>query len=163
MSTKATIAHGPNFHFYHEAFDEDHVYLEVEGTQFEAGYNRVMVPIPVHIWEVIRHYPGVDLSFAEKTDEDLQQYVEQEVDERIKRYQEANENAKGLVSLFGSLVYGTADEPREKQIGAGLTHFMRAREHQRQIKEAIAELEEQNRRKSRKLVQDVKGEGPGAR
>ena len=27
MSTKSTIAHGPNFHLYHEAFDEDNVYL----------------------------------------------------------------------------------------------------------------------------------------
>jgi hypothetical protein len=147
MSTKATIAHGPNFHLYHEAFDEDHVYLELEGAQFEAGYNRVMVPIPVHIWEVIRHYSGVDLSFAEKTDEDLRRYVEQEVDERIKRYQEAHEKAKGLVSLFGSLAYGAADEPRAKQIEEGLAHFTKVREHQRQIKEAIVELEEQNRRK----------------
>jgi hypothetical protein len=146
MSTKATIAYGPNFHFYHEAFDDDHVYLELEGTQFEAGYNRVMVLIPVHIWEVIRQYSGVDLSFAEKTDEDLQQYVEQEVNDRIKRYQEAQENAKGLVGLFGSLAYGAADEPREKQIGEGLAHFTKVREHQRQIKEAIVELEGQNRR-----------------
>ena len=28
MSTKATIAHGENFRFYHEVMDEDHVYLE---------------------------------------------------------------------------------------------------------------------------------------
>ena len=147
MSTKATIAHGPNFHFYHEVFDDDHVYLELEGAQFEAGYNRVMVPIPVHIWEVIRQYSGVDLSFAEKTDEELQRYVEQEVDGRIKRYQEATEKSKGLVSLFGSLAYGAADEPREKQIGEGLVHFTKVREHQRQIKEAIVELEAQNRRK----------------
>ena len=147
MSTKATIAHGPNFHLYHEVFDEDHVYLELEGVQFEAGYNRVMVPIPVHIWEVIRQYSGVDLSFAEKTDEDLQRYVEQEVNVRIKRYQEANENAKGLVSMFGSLAYGAADEPRAQQVADGLAHFTKVREHQRQIKEAIVALEGQNRRK----------------
>ena len=61
MSTKSTIAHGRNFHFYHEALDEDYVYLELEGTKFEASYNRVMVPIPVHVWEVIRRYPGSDL------------------------------------------------------------------------------------------------------
>jgi hypothetical protein len=147
MSTKSTIAHGPNFHLYHEVLDEDYVYLELEGVQFEAGYNRVMVPIPVHIWEVIRHYPGVDLSFAEKTDDDLHRYVEQEVDERIKRYQEANENAKGLVRMFGSLAYGSADEPREQQVAEGLAHFTELRDHQRQIKEAIVELEEKNRRK----------------
>ena len=46
MSTKSTIAHGPGFHFYHEVLDEDHVYLELETTSFEAGYGRVMLPIP---------------------------------------------------------------------------------------------------------------------
>ena len=45
MSTKATIAHGENFRFYHEVMDEDHVYLETETTHFEAGYGRVMLPI----------------------------------------------------------------------------------------------------------------------
>jgi hypothetical protein len=134
MSTKATLAYGPTFHFYQEVFDDDAVYLELEGVQFEAGYNRVMVPIPVHIWEVIRQYPGVDLSFAEKTDAELEQLVEQEVEERMWRYQEASENAKGLVSLFGALAYGAADEPREQQITRGLAHFTDLRTHQRQIR-----------------------------
>jgi hypothetical protein len=68
MSTKATIAYDCNFHLYHEAFDEDYVYLGLEGAKFEASYNRVMVPIPVHVWEVIRPYPGIDLKYADKTD-----------------------------------------------------------------------------------------------
>jgi hypothetical protein len=29
MSTKATIAYGDNFHFYHEVLDDNHVYLEL--------------------------------------------------------------------------------------------------------------------------------------
>ena len=69
MSTKSTIAYGSTFHLYHEALDENHVYLELEQVEFEASYNRVMVPIPVHIWEVIRQYPGIDLSWAEKSDQ----------------------------------------------------------------------------------------------
>ena len=55
MSTKSTFARGDTFHFYNEVFDDDHVYLEVRGTQFEAGYGRVMIPIPIHVWETIRH------------------------------------------------------------------------------------------------------------
>jgi hypothetical protein len=106
-----------------------------------------MVPIPVHVWEVIRQYPGVDLSFAEKTEAELEQYVEQAVEERMRRYQEASKNAKGLVSLFGALAYGSADEPREQQIARGLEHFTNLRAHQRQIKAAIVELEQQNKRK----------------
>ena len=150
MSTKATIAHGPNFHLYHEVFDEDNVYLELEGTQFEAGYNRVMVPIPVHVWEVIRQYPGMTSRIADKTDAELSQLVEQQVDDRIKEYAEADERAKGLV--FGSLALGTADQPREQQIAAGLDYFSKVRTHQPQIKQAIAELEAANVRTPREVI-----------
>lgn len=146
MSTKSTIAYGPNFHLYHEVLDEDYVHLELEGVQFEAGYNRVMVPIPIHVWEVIRHYPGIELDHADRTDAEIRQYVEQQVDERIKRLEEARDNARSLVSLAGSLVFGAADKKREDQIAAGIEYFTKTREHQQQIKQAIAKLEEANRR-----------------
>ncbi|HJU61480.1 MAG TPA: hypothetical protein VJ864_05505 [Candidatus Binatia bacterium] len=147
MSTKSTIAYGPTFHLYHEAFDEDYVYLELEGTKFEASYNRVMVPIPVHVWEVIRRYPGIDLKYADKTDAEIRRYVEQEVDERLKRFVEAGQRSKGLVSLAGSLAFGTADQPRDQQIAAGIEYFTKVRQHQRQIKQAIEELEQANRKR----------------
>ncbi len=146
MSTKATIAHGPNFHLYHEVMDEDFVYLELEGVQFEASYQRVMVPIPVHIWEAIRHYSGIDLSFADKTDDELRHYVERQVDERITAYREAAQENRPRVSLRGSLAYGSADLPRDQQVEEGMRHFTRVREHQRQIARAIAELERTNAR-----------------
>ena len=144
MSTKITIAHGRNFHLYQETLDEDYVHLELEGIKFEASYNRVMVPIPVHVWEVIRRYPGIDLKYADRTDTEIRRYVEQEVDERVKLYEEADERSKGLVSLSGSLVFGTADQPRDQQIAAGVEYFTKVREHQRQIKQAIEELEQAN-------------------
>jgi hypothetical protein len=150
VSTKATIAYGRNFHFYHEVLDEDYVYLELEGAKFEASYDRVMVPIPVHIWEVIRRYPGVDLEYAEKTDDEIRLYVEREVDERIKRYAESSARSKGLLSLAGSLVYGAADQPRQKQIDAGIEHFTKLREHQRQIKQAVEELEQANSKSTKR-------------
>lgn len=49
MSTKITVAYGDNFHLYRESFDEDYIYLEMEGVQFEASYNQVTMPIPIHI------------------------------------------------------------------------------------------------------------------
>jgi hypothetical protein len=147
MSTKSTIAYGPTFHLYHEAFDEDYVYLELKGTKFEASYNRVMVPIPVHVWEVIRRYPGIDLKYADKTDAEIRRYVEQEVDERLKRFVEAGQRSKELVSLAGSLAFGTADQPRDQQIAAGIEYFTKVRQHQRQIKQAIEELEQANRKR----------------
>jgi hypothetical protein len=103
-----------------------------------------MVPIPVHVWEVIRRYPGIDLQYADRTDAEIRLYVEQEVDERLKLYAEAAERSKGLVSLSRSLVFGTADQPRDQQIMAGVEYFTKRREHQRQIKHAIEELEKAN-------------------
>jgi len=145
MSTKATVAHGKNFHLYHEVLDDNFIYLELEGVQFEATYNRVVVPIPVHIWEVIRKYEGTDLSWADKTDEEILSYVEQEVDERIQRYEQAgDEKLKALASLFGSMVFGYSDAPRSQQIEQGVNYYQEMREHQQQIKQAIEELERTN-------------------
>ena len=59
----------------------------------------MMIPIPVHVWEVIRRYPGIDLKYADRTDAEIRRYVEQEVDKRLKMYEEADEKSKGLVSL----------------------------------------------------------------
>lgn len=147
MSTKATVAHGPNFHLFREVLDDCHIYLELENVQFEASYNRVTVPIPVHIWEVIRRHEGTDLSFADKTDEEIRSLVEREVDERISQYdQETDEKRRRLIAIFGSMPYGTADSPREEQIESGIQYFTQKREHQRQIKEAIADLERANRK-----------------
>lgn len=146
MSTKATIVYGPGVHFYHEVLDDDYVYLELEAVPFEASYNRVVVPIPLHVWEVIRHYPGLDLAFADKGDDELRQYVEQRVDERIQAFREAEADGKGISRVAGALAYGTADLPREQQLEAGMQHFLKMRDHQRQIAQAIAELAQLNAR-----------------
>lgn len=148
MSTKATIAHGPTFHFYHEVFDDDHVYLRLEQVQFEAGSNRVMVPIPVHIWEVIRRYPGVDLSLAEKTDEELLAEVVRGVDERIAEYAAAEGQTRALVALSGILVFDSVEAPRDEQIEAGMEYYREQRERQRKIIAAVDELRRENRKPS---------------
>ena len=145
MSTKCTIAYGKNFHFYHEVLDDNFVYLRLEGVEFEASYNQVTVPIPVHIWEVIRQYEGIDLSWAEPTDEEIREYVEKEVDARIKKYQEAeNESQKNMISLCGSLTFGGADEPRQEQIKKGIEQYQGLKKHQQQVKKAIQQLRDQN-------------------
>lgn len=145
MSTKSTIAYGPDFHFYHEALDEDHVYLELETTHFEAGYGRVVLPIPIHIWETIRHLGGADLRLIDKTDDELRADVERKVDERIETYGETlreHPDRAGLVGLFGALVYGSADQTREHQIERGMAYHRARRQHQREIMAAIRRLRE---------------------
>jgi len=145
MSTKATIAYGENFHFYHEAMDEDHVYLEIETTHFEAGYGRVMLPIPIHIWETIRHLGGARLDLVNCTDAALLAMVETAVDERILRYQEAlraHPDRAGLMSFAGSLLYGRAEDPRAEQAVRGMEYYRNERQRQRDIHTAIRTLRE---------------------
>lgn len=145
MSTRATLAYGSTFHLYKEAFDESYVYLELEQVQFEVEYNRVMVPIPVHIWEVIRQYPGLDLSLAEKTDAELLEEVVKAVDERIERFAAAEDKSRAWIALAGSLVFGSAEAPRAKQIEAGMAYYDERREHQRQVIAAVDALRRENR------------------
>ena len=155
MSTKATIAHGEIFHFYHEVMDDDHVYLELETTHFEAGYGRVMLPIPIHIWETIRPLGGARLDLVQCTDEALRAMVEAAVDARITRYQEAlrtHPDRAGLMSLAGSLVYGVAEDPRVEQITRGMEYYRNERQHQREIQAAIGKLREAQRHATQVLL-----------
>ena len=146
MSTRSTLAHGPTFHFYHDLIDRDHVYLEIEGTKVETDYGRTMVPIPMHVWEVIRRYQGIDLQLADKTDDELRRYVEQELDARLAWYEQLGEKVKRMAAIAGSATWGFADEPRGVQLTRGLESFTRLREHQRQVQRAISELERVNTR-----------------
>jgi len=148
MSTKCSIAYGSGFHFYHEVADDDHVYLELETNQFEAGYGRVMVPIPIHIWETIRHLGGADLSLVDKSDAELLSDVETEVDRRIATYEDArrtNPERAGIVSVLGGLVFGMADDPRGQQIEHGMEFYQRKRRHQQEIRAAIEQLREEQK------------------
>jgi hypothetical protein len=137
MSTKNSLAYGPGFHLYQELFDDNNIYLEMEGTRFEAAYNRIMVPIPVHIWEVIRRVASVSFDYADKSDAEIRDEVNRDVNARLKQYAEASENGKRLDALSGPLLFGPIDASREEQVAKGIAHFTQIREHQRQIRIAI--------------------------
>lgn len=135
MSTKSSIAHGKDFHLYNECFDEDGVYLELEGNpKYEVSPGSVMVRIPGHIWEAIRTFPGVWLEYANKSDAEIRAMVEKHVDERIAVWRKAkSKRQKGWASFCGGMVYGRAEEPRAKQIRRGLKEMLRRRDLQRRI------------------------------
>ena len=62
MSTKASISHSEEYHLYEEAFEEDHVYLEIEDC-LVSMYSKTSISvnngdvttlrIPNHLWEKI--------------------------------------------------------------------------------------------------------------
>ena len=144
MSTKSTITHGNTFHFYRECFDDDHVYLELEGTQFEAGYNRVMIPIPVHLWEHLRRYPGETFDHADLSDDDIRRCVERDVDGRIEDYRRAVDVKKGLVSMIACFPYGPAADARQDQIARGIKFYRDRRTRRREVLAAVETLDRAN-------------------
>jgi hypothetical protein len=134
MSTKITIAHGPGFHLFNEAFEYDtNVYLELENIQFECSPDFITIEIPVVIWEVIRQSAGTDFDWAAKSDDEIRLYVEKEVDQRL-----ANFQAGGLI--LGRALYGEANDPRETQIERALPYYFKKRDKQRNQLKQIQEL-----------------------
>ena len=103
MSTKSTLAHGPGFHLYHECFEQDTVYLELEKAHFECYPDRVTVAIPVVVWEVIRQSAGADFSWAAKSDDEIQSFVEQEVHGRITAFQDEDSGSKRFLFVDNSV------------------------------------------------------------
>lgn len=151
MSTKCTIAYGDDFHLYREVCDHDHVYFELDTTHFEAGYGRVMIPIPLHIWETIRHLGGAELDLVDRGDEELLSEVQKDVEERIAEYQRVVRESPDRANLFaviGSLVYGTADEPRDAQIRHGMEYYRRERKRQKELHARIVALRNAVRERS---------------
>ena len=138
MSTKSTTTYGEDFHLYREALDDDFIYLELDNIEFEASENSVKIAIPVYIWEHIRQYTAVNLSLADKSDEEIKKIVEEEVNKRIEEYRR-NKNNKFL-ALAGSLAFGNADLPREEQIKKGIASYIEWRDEQKKTKEAIEKL-----------------------
>jgi hypothetical protein len=143
MLNTRTLAEGDDFRLYHIVADDNHVYLDLKTSHFAAGYNRVMVPIPIHIWETIRHRGQARLDLVDKTDEDLLAEVRSYVDLRIRCmsiWMQKDPDRAAQIGLIGCSIYGAADEPREAQIEAGMAYIRRERQRQREIKQAIEAL-----------------------
>ncbi len=142
MTIKATLAYGKSFHFYHQALDNNHVYLELEDVPYDAGYRRIMVAIPIDVWEVIRGLGAADLGLVNTSDEDLMKLVNDRVDERIAEYgrTKKNDSQEAVWLRFKDLgTFGAMDAPREQQIVRGIEYYIAERERQRAIAIRIAQ------------------------
>lgn len=138
MSTKCSIAHGPDFHLYSESFDEEHVFLRLGNVEFEATRDGVAIKIPLHIWEFLRSFPGADLSYASKTDADIKREAIEAVDDRLAAVCAAKAPpAQSLVALGDSLVMGAIDLPRDKQVANYVEYHQH---HRSRLQEVVARV-----------------------
>jgi hypothetical protein len=79
-----------------------------------------------------------DFSWAAKSDDEIQSFVEQEVHGRLTAFQDKESGSKKF--MFGNSVFGLASEPRENQIEKGLAYYFGERDRQRKIFEQIQDL-----------------------
>lgn len=142
MTIKATLAYGKSFHFYHEALDNNHVYLEIEDVPYEAGYRRLMVAIPIDVWEVIRALGAAKLDLVNASDNELISMVERMVEERMTGYESARMSAPDSaewLKFSNSAVFGSMDKPQEQQVIRGIEYYKTERERQREVAARIAQ------------------------
>lgn len=144
MSTKQTILHGSSFHFYREYFDEEAVHLECSGWdgsfEFSNGQATATIRFPLQVWEAIRSYSQMEelAENANRTDEQIATVVEETVSSR-------RERSEGLIRVFGSLIYGAADDPVETQIEKGIAYYKQKRERARKLLEEIDRFKQSDR------------------
>ena len=141
MSTRSSIAYGDNFHLYQEGFDDENIYLELEKTEFEACSQRVMVAIPIEVWEYIRSYSFADYSLIDMSDEEILASAEEEVERRITRYENAPTPAEAKSVLALEFIgFEEINLPRQLQIDSRVEELTQARNQQRELKRKIEQI-----------------------
>lgn len=147
MSTKRTIVHGKNFHFYSEVFDEENVYLELNNLPYETWSNHrcsppvytVVVTVPLSIWEVIRPQTTASFDWVDQTDQEILLFATESVDRDIAAYQNASDEDRDLIR------FADADEPREQRINELVAYYTQLRDCQQNLRDAIEQLHKLNR------------------
>lgn len=142
MTVKTTLAYGRNFHFYLQAHENNYVYLELEDVPYEVGYRRVMLALPVDVWETLRGLAATQLDLINASDAELIEMVTLKVDERVseyKRVRSSDPEKADTVRFKNSIMFGTADAPPEEQVERGIQYYKLERERQRAIVARMAQ------------------------
>jgi len=156
MPIETNFASGDEFEFYAEKFDDDGVYLNLrgDGVEFKASYRSVTLRIPLAVWEVIRHAGGDSFDLIEKTDAELLERVEREVEERIIIYKKLKQNGNNKYSIArqASPVFGSIQGSRERQIERGLDYYRKERARQLEVLEQVQKIRLKNEEKQRGIT-----------
>lgn len=145
MNAEKVLASSAEFYFYKESGNDDQICLKLFGDiDFEASSKSVMVKIPVAVWEGIRQIAAIKFDLVDKTDVELREIVESEVDEnsahrerrQLEKSKKGDRNSNHF-TIIRSLVYASSNEPREQQIENGLNHYRKKRLFQQETLEKM--------------------------
>ena len=150
MSTKSTLVFGKGFSLYEELLERvPHVWLALDGCEFEVSSRRVRVEIPLPVWEVLRQHTPARFDLAPLGDKQLLAEAEKRV-ENVRAEYRANRAHERAARKAGNLkpdhkittrfFYRLASLPRAQHLEAGRAAVREDRTQQRRLLRAIARL-----------------------
>ena len=142
MSTHSTLIQGKNFNLYEELFERTpHVWLTLDGCNFEATSRGVHVEIPLAVWEVVRRHSPARFDLASFTPAHLRAEAEKRVDTARAEFRALAKDHRGKRRLTPfAHFYRKARLPRAKHLAAVLADLRRERAAQRMLQRQIARL-----------------------
>ena len=142
MSTHSTLVHGKNFSLHEDILDRTpHVWLTLDGCNFEATSRGVQVEIPLAIWEVIRRHTPARFDLASLTPAQLRAEAEKRVNTARAEYRTLVKEHRGnRRPLPFAYFYRRARLPRGKHLAAVLAHLRHERAAQRKLRRQVALL-----------------------
>ena len=142
MSTHSTLIQGKNFNLYEELFERTpHVWLTLDGCNFEATSRGVHVEIPLAVWEVVRRHSPARFDLASFTPAQLRAEAEKRVDTARAEFRALAKDHRGKRRLTPfAHFYRKARLPRAKHLAAVLADLRRERAAQRMLQRQIARL-----------------------
>ena len=150
MSTKSTFIYGKTFRLYEELLERTpHVWLEIDGGEFEATSRGVRVEIPLPVWEVVRQRSPARFDLAPLTDRQLRAEAENRVEAARAEYRAAlareraapnagkrKRGRKTMMHFFHRL----ARLPRAQHLESVVASLREDRTQQRRLLRTIARL-----------------------
>ena len=142
MSTHSTLVHGNKFSLHEELFERTpHVWLTLDGCNFEATSRGVQVEIPLAVWEVVRRHSPARFDLASFTPAQLRAEAEKRVDNARAEYRTLIKEHRGKRRpLPFAHPNREARLPRAKHLAAVLADLRHERAAQRNLQRQIARL-----------------------
>ncbi len=116
MSTRSTIVLTDNCHLFHDGFDMNHVYLEME----ESSIGTITLRIPALEWAELRQ-PEIRQSAHVGLDQhERRSLLRAGVERRIAKWREGGSDPNGTDALMGVALYGLVEQPVEEQVESAM-------------------------------------------
>ena len=154
MSRKVECFGGKHFELSKEWPNEDCVFLELEGFDFEASKNKVTVQIPAPLWDVLRTYPGCVTELAALDDKALLARAEQIVDARIGEWKKLSQKDKK--PALWNFRLRDAGKPRIEQVRLELERLLADRDSQAAMLQKIAAYKKETTHEAATKEQEIR-------